>query len=363
MIQRILLTCLFVLSFSCEKEAETYTITGTAEGIQDGTEVRLQELFNNRPVVLSKAVEDKDMHFINVIGVQGALPIILENADIDITINRENINESAVLGTKDNDLLTSYTKQLNEVNTLSQELSMQYQNAQKMGNESIKQAIGKSFDSIREVQSNYELNLVKENKETITSLKVLERMMHSKRYSAIEIQELFNNAPKELQESPSGKSITKFLNPMLATAEGAIAPNFEAPNPEGQLLALNDITSKNKVTIVDFWAAWCGPCRRENPNLVKIYEKYHEKGLEIVGVSLDGSTKQPDPKAAWMKAIADDGLTWKQVSNLKYFDDPIARSYSINAIPATFLLDQEGKIIGKELRGAALENKIAELLN
>ena len=150
---------------------------------------------------------------------------------------------------------------------------------------------------------------------------------------------------------------------MLATAEGAKAPNFEAPNPEGKLLALNDITSNNEITIVDFWAAWCGPCRKENPNLVRLYERYHDKGLEIVGVSLDGSTKQKDPKAAWLKAIQDDGLTWQQVSNLKYFQDPIAQSYSINAIPASFVLDKEGKIIAKGLRGAALDSKIAELLD
>jgi thiol-disulfide isomerase/thioredoxin len=110
-----------------------------------------------------------------------------------------------------------------------------------------------------------------------------------------------------------------------------------------------------KVTIVDFWAAWCKPCRAENPNVVKIYNKYHDKGLNILGVSLDRKAED------WKKAIEDDGLTWNHVSNVDYFDE-IAKLYNVEAIPATFILDAEGTIIAKNLRGPALEEKIAELL-
>ena len=97
--------------------------------------------------------------------------------------------------------------------------------------------------------------------------------------------------------------------------------------------------------------------------MVKVYNKYHSKGLEIISVSLDGSRNQKDPKAAWIKAIEDDNLTWSHVSNLNYFNDPVARAYNIRSIPATFLLDENGKIVAKNLRGDALENKVAEYLN
>ena len=119
---------------------------------------------------------------------------------------------------------------------------------------------------------------------------------------------------------------------------------------------------KGKATIIDFWAAWCGPCRRENPNVVKIYEQYHDKGLEIIGVSLDGAPNQKDPKKAWLDAIEKDGLVWPyHVSDLKYFQSAAAITYKINAIPFALLLDPEGRVIGKNLRGRALEAKLASI--
>lgn len=114
--------------------------------------------------------------------------------------------------------------------------------------------------------------------------------------------------------------------------------------------------SLGKVTIVDFWASWCGPCRQENPNVVAIYKELHPKGLNIIGVSLDKDA------AKWKEAIAKDKLTWAQVSNLKFWDEPIAAQYGVQAIPATFILDASGKIVAKDLRGDELRAKIIELL-
>ena len=111
-----------------------------------------------------------------------------------------------------------------------------------------------------------------------------------------------------------------------------------------------------KITIIDFWASWCGPCRQENPNVVALYNEYHSKGLNIIGVSLDTNA------AKWKEAIAKDKLAWTQISNLKGWEDPIAKQYQIEGIPATLLLDEKGMIIGKDLRGEQLEARVAALL-
>jgi thiol-disulfide isomerase/thioredoxin len=115
--------------------------------------------------------------------------------------------------------------------------------------------------------------------------------------------------------------------------------------------------SLGKVTIVDFWASWCGPCRAENPNVVALYNELHSKGLNIIGVSLDKDAKK------WKEAIAKDKLSWAQVSHLKYWDEPIAVQYEVQSIPATFILDASGKVVAKDLRGDALRAKILELLS
>lgn len=143
---------------------------------------------------------------------------------------------------------------------------------------------------------------------------------------------------------------------VFGTNIGDYAPTFTAKTPEGTDLSLGDV--KAKLVILDFWASWCGPCRRENPNVVKMYNKYHERGLEIVGISLDKAGQ----KQRWVNAIEQDKLTWRHLSNLKGWEEPIAQTYGVRSIPATYILDEDGKIIAKNLRGKALENKVAEIL-
>ena len=132
-----------------------------------------------------------------------------------------------------------------------------------------------------------------------------------------------------------------------------MAPLFEGHDPDGGTFSLED--RLGKITIIDFWASWCRPCRVENPNLVRLFNKHKDKGLQIVGVSLDRT------KPKWIQAIADDGLVWDHVSNLQFWNDPIAKLYKVSAIPATFILDENGVILTRDLRGPMLERKIDEL--
>ena len=163
------------------------------------------------------------------------------------------------------------------------------------------------------------------------------------------IKKTYNALDKSVKDTKPGKEVKKRLDELEKTTmpptaallkSGAAAPDFTANTPDGKTASLK--TSLGKVTIVDFWASWCGPCRAENPNVVALYKEFHPKGLNIVGVSLE------DNAAAWKAAIAKDGLTWTEVSNLKKWKDPIALQYGVESIPATFLLDANGTIIARD---------------
>jgi len=134
---------------------------------------------------------------------------------------------------------------------------------------------------------------------------------------------------------------------------GMPAPEITLPNTEGKMVSLSSL--RGKYVLIDFWAAWCRPCRIENPNVVKLYAKYQSRGFEIFGVSLDRT------REAWIKAIRDDGLTWPQVSDLKYWESEVTQIYNIRGIPLTYLVDPDGIIIGKNLRGPLLEKKLEEI--
>ena len=159
-----------------------------------------------------------------------------------------------------------------------------------------------------------------------------------------------------------GKFITQEKNKAKAKAQsdsiaaiGKEAVDLKAKNPEGKEMALTDL--KGKVVLLDFWASWCGPCRRENPHVVKAYKEYKNKGFDVFSVSLDSNVDR------WKKAIEKDGLVWdSHISDLKKWNSDLSKAYGVRSIPATFLIGKDGKIVAKNLRGSALDNKLKELL-
>ena len=306
-----------------------YKVTGTVEGMPDGKAI-IATVNGSSLDTLAKAdvkngsfeftgnVSEPTGAYIMVIGQRGAIPFMLENANITVNAGQAGLTVTGSEGQKIYD-------QFMAINTTTQQeamkLQQEYQAAN--GDQAKMQAVQEAYAKLMTDAQAKETELIKANPDSYVSTFVIVSSMGQMEYEQL----------KEI---------------------GQIAPNFTITTPEGESISLYDI--KGKVKLIDFWASWCGPCRGENPHVVEIYKEYHPKGLEIFGVSLDNN------KEAWVKAIADDGLVWKHGSDLKGWQSAPAQLYSVSGIPHTVLLDENNKIIAKNLRGDELKQKIAELL-
>lgn len=171
-----------------------------------------------------------------------------------------------------------------------------------------------------------------------------------------EVMPVFNSLSPAIQNTNNGKNYKAAIEKLKGTSVGAMAPDFTQNDPTGKPISLSSF--KGKYVLLDFWASWCGPCRQENPNVVKAFNQYKSKNFTVLSVSLD----KPEGKQAWLQAIKDDNLAWNHVSDLKFWNNDVAKLYGIQSIPGNFLIDPTGKIVGKDLRGDDLEQTLAQIL-
>lgn len=367
--------CLFSACVSNTASKNEFVISGKAEGVFNGVRVYLKTSENGQKgritdtaIVVNEAfnfkgkVDGSEMRILTIDGIVGQTALVLEPEQIEVTIYKDSINQSEVSGGNNNVIFNSYKNGYQVLVEKVSGLRQAYVLAQ--GDADTIKEIQKRNTILRSELKDYGLNFLKQNPDSDFSLMLLDGITGQQGFDAKMASEVFKLMPQALLNKPTNtimaQKITDKINTALNTFEpkiGVKAPDFTAPNPDGEMITLSKILGK--VTILDFWASWCRPCRIENPNFVKIYEQYHAKGLEIISVSLDRNNQ----KQRWVEAIEKDQLNWYNVSNLKFWQDPLAQLYNVSSIPATFILDKDGVILATKLRGGALEAKISELLD
>jgi peroxiredoxin len=353
----------FVL-FSCSSKPH-YTIKGKIEG-SDSVTFYLQKRAGAKTVSIDSAVSKKgsftlkagaikypQMVFLVAGNTKKRTSFYLENTEIQITGKMDSLYKASITGSKTQDEYNSLIKANRLISDVYSKVVIKHQAASQSGDTANISVLERQLDSLQKSMKNLQISFVKEHPGSYATPYILSALTYS--LPVEETETMVNALDTNIIALPEIKSLKDRLAGMKAVNVGKKAPDFTMNDVNGKPVSLSSKTGA-KLLLIDFWAGWCGPCREENPNVVKVYNEFHKKGFDIIGVSLDHE------KDTWVKAIKDDKITWTQVSDLLWWDNAAAKIYSVRAIPANFLVDETGMIIDKNLRGKELYDKVNSVL-
>jgi len=351
------------LMMACTSEPH-YTIKGTIEG-SDSLTFMLQKREAGKFVTIDSAISNKGnfkmkgaveypvVVYLSARNTRNRTQFYLENSEITVTGKLDSLFDAKISGSKTQDELRSIIDANEPLSKKFNEIYIQFQGAKQENNAEKAAQLQKQLDDLEKEMGQIEKDFVNNHPSSFVTPSILASMSYEMEATEIEaaISKLDTNVAKVkvIQDLKARAAAMKLVS------IGQKAPDFTLNDVKGNPVSLYSKVGA-KLLLVDFWAAWCGPCRGENPNVVKVYNEFHKKGFDVFGVSLDRT------KDDWTKAIADDKLTWTHVSDLQYWNCAPAKLYAVSAIPANFLLDETGTILARNLRGDALYNKVNEVL-
>lgn len=330
--KKIVFGLLMLLSMSCNENSKAkFSLIGNTNGITNGTILYLASNLTNE-VIDSAVVENNYFKF----------QTKLTHAPLHTTLHTKNFSHYRFLWLENSPMTFDATK-------------MDFKHAIVKGSDSenLSETLSKQVDTLHgSERQKLELEFVKMNPSSIVSSYILS--VYTTSWGKEKSEELFDKFSSENKNSVYGKKVTNYIRLNKEPKIGEQFVDFEMSDPNGKSRKLSDY--KGKTILLEFWASWCGPCRQENPNLVRTYRKFKTKGFEVFAVSLD------QDKSSWLQAIEKDSLIWEHVSDLKGNDNEASLIYGINGVPDNFLIDQNGVIIGRNIRGNELNEKLASIL-
>ncbi|PSL48089.1 peroxiredoxin [Chitinophaga niastensis] len=362
----LLSSAIFLLWFACKPVApvvsDTYTINGKMDGLKDPV-IYLSYSKGDSSIIDTAVVKDGSFTFTGRVkepvkaqiflkDYAGYLSLYLEDTIIGIAGKADSMKDAYITGGQVQRDAAALNEQKKRINAKGNALYEVYKLAKNKNDQPGMDSLTAIFDMLAEQEATINKAFITANPHSFISLSSLHTMTYSGTYN--EIHDLFIKLDTTLQNSGAGKKLAAKLVIMEKVAIGKPAIEFTQNDVNGKPVKLSDF--KGKYVLLDFWASWCGPCRGENPSVVKAYNKFKNKNFTILSVSLDES------ESAWKAAIKEDGLTWAQVSSLKGWKNEVSKEYGVEGIPTNFLLSPEGTILAKNLRGLALEKKLAAIV-
>ena len=361
----VLTAIIAVIGFSCQQQTEdhNFKIKAVIVGAGDNT-AYLEQRVDGKWVKLDSVdiladqaifegnIDLPEFFYITINGIRGYIPVFVEEGEITVKTNVNNLRDIVVEGSSVHTEYNNFMKSLASFDQKASKLGQLYQQARTEGDNKAMQQIEEEYMGLENKKSQSMLDYAKKNNESVVAPFII--MNNSYMFELDQLDEVTSGFSNEIAESDYVIFLQEKVATLKRVAVGQKYTDFTLDSPEGKPIALSAAV-KGKYVLVDFWASWCTPCRAENPNVVEAYNKYHDKGFDVVGVSFDKD------HAKWVEAIEKDGLTWTHVSDLKYWSSAAGKLYGIQSIPQNILLNTEGIIIEKNLRGKALQDKLAEI--